>query len=209
MVNEYIMNQNNVYLWAKDTNFKYLFCNENYARAAGLDSPDQIVGLSDDHLPWRALADHFRKGDAAVFKGAIRVNEPEFEIMVDRVANILVSESQLLNANQKCIGLCGSFIDISGFNLVKNIGSYNAEKQRYYLGGELGNVWLTRREIVVLQSLLKGYTAKQTGRSLNISHKTVEHYIENLRHKLKASNKNEVIAQAIRFGLTQIIHLQM
>jgi DNA-binding CsgD family transcriptional regulator len=208
MINAQILDQNNLYLWAKDKNYKYLYCNENYARAAGLDSPGQIVGMSDDNMPWRELADFFRQGDHDVFQGKIRVNVPETEIMVDRRADILVSESQLLDKNQRCIGLAGSFIDITGLNIIKKTGYYNAKKRRYYLGNELGNIWLTPREVEVLKNLLLGYTVKHIGHLLKISHKTVEGYIENLRNKLNVTSKNEVISTAIRLGLTQLINLQ-
>ena len=115
----------------------------------------------------------------------------------------------MLDANQKCIGLSGSFIDITGLNLVKKVGYYDSKERRYYLGKELGNVWLTYREIEVLKCLLQGYTARRIGDIFKISPKTVESYIENLRFKLDVSSKNEVIAYAIRLGLTQLLSLQL
>lgn len=206
---EEMFNQDHVYLWVKDRMCRYLYCNENYARCAGLDSPEQIKGMNDDQMPWSNFADLFRKGDHDVFQGKIRVNVPEVELMVDRTADILVSETQLFNKNQKCIGLKGSFIDITGLNLVRKTGYYDANTRRYYLGKELGNVWLSAREIEVLKSLLLGYTAVKTGAFLKISPKTVEGYIENLRYKLNVSSKNELIATAIRLGLTQLLSLQL
>lgn len=207
-INELIITQSNVYLWAKDTRFNYIYCNEKYAEAAGLDSPSQIVGMNDTQMPWRALADFFRKGDEGAFKGNIRLNVPEVEIMVDRHADILVSESQLFNKNQQCIGISGSFIDITGFQLIKKTGFYDATKKRYYLGDDLRQVWLTPREIDVFKSILLGYTAKRTATILRISPKTVESYIEKLRFKFNVNSKNELISNAIRLGLTQLISLQ-
>ena len=85
MTIEQVFQQNNLYLWAKDINYRYIYCNENYARAAGLDSPHQIIGMSDEQMPWRALTNHFRKGDHEVFRGNIRVNVPEVEIMANKM----------------------------------------------------------------------------------------------------------------------------
>lgn len=116
---EKILDQLNLYIWAKDRNFRYVYCNENYAMAAGLDSPNQIIGKSDDHLPWRKYADFFRVGDYGVLQGNSRVNAPEVSDTVNNVKDILVTENQLLNSSNKCIGVIGSFIDITGQQLVK------------------------------------------------------------------------------------------
>ena len=60
---ENILDKLNLYIWAKDKNYRYLYCNEHYAMAAGLDSPGQIVGKSDEELHWRKYADFFRAGE--------------------------------------------------------------------------------------------------------------------------------------------------
>jgi len=195
-------------VWAKDQNFRYIYCNENYARAAGLDSPGQIVGKTDDQMPWHRLADFFRAGDKTVFDGSFRINVPEVEIMVDKVADILVTESQLLTRNGKCVGLVGSYIDISGQRLEKKVGYFEDGLKRYYLGSEFNDWYLTLREVQVLKYLLLGYSARQTGEVLCLSAKTVESHIENLKIKLDVSTKGDIIATAIKFGLTQIIYLQ-
>lgn len=39
---EQVLDQLNLYIWAKDKNYRYVFCNENYAKAAGIDSPQQL-----------------------------------------------------------------------------------------------------------------------------------------------------------------------
>ena len=52
---EQVLKQANMYVWAKDKSYRYIFCSEKYAEAAGIDSPAQIIGKSDDQLPWRKL----------------------------------------------------------------------------------------------------------------------------------------------------------
>lgn len=199
----------NLYVWAKDCNFRYLYCNENYARAAGLESPADIIGRKDDEMPWAEQADFFRCGDKTIFEGSgVRVNVQETLVTLDKVADTLVSESQLLNANGNCIGLVGSSIDITGRRLEKKSGYYNAEEERYYLGESFNNTYLTLREIQVLRKALLGYTARQAAESLNLSPKTVEAHIEHIKLKLQATSKGEMIATAIQFGLTQVIALQ-
>ena len=48
---------------------------------------------------------------------------------------------------------------------------------------------LTKREINVAVCLLQGKTAKETGKKLYISPRTVEQYIENMREKFNCKNK--------------------
>jgi DNA-binding CsgD family transcriptional regulator len=80
---------------------------------------------------------------------------------------------------------------------------------RYYLGDDVfGNAYFTEREIEVFKRLLLGYTAQQIGKILKISAKTIESYIGNIKLKLQAKTKGEIIATAIQFGLTHILYLQ-
>ena len=50
----------------KDPSGTYLGCNKTFASYAGVDGPDQIIGLTDADLPWRELADTYRVDDLAI-----------------------------------------------------------------------------------------------------------------------------------------------
>lgn len=203
-----ILDQLHLCVWAKDKSFKYTYCNEYYAKIAGLDSPHQMLGKLDDNLPWREQAQYYQKGDYGVFQGKIRVNVPEPRIEPNKIATILVTESQLLNKNGDCIGLVGSCIDISGQRLEQSNGFYNPIEKRYYLGDIFDNIYLTCREIEVLKKILLGYTAKQTATTLKLSPKTVESYIDRIRIKLQATTKGDIIATSIKCGLTQLLYIK-
>lgn len=64
---------------------------------------------------------------------------------------------------------------------------------------------LSSRESECLFYLLRGKTAKQIARLLNLSPKTVEHYIENIKLKFQCQTKSELISKAIEQGFTNII----
>ncbi len=62
----------------KDRNSVYLGCNQNFARLAGIETPEQIVGKTDYDLPWRKEeADWFRQCDARIMNN----NTPEYGIV--------------------------------------------------------------------------------------------------------------------------------
>ncbi len=59
---------------------------------------------------------------------------------------------------------------------------------------------LTSRELECLFYTLRGMTAKSVARKLNISPKTVEFHLENLKDKFNCRTKSELIAKAIDLG---------
>ena len=177
----------NIYIWAKDKKYKYVYCNEHFAEAAGLDSPEQIVGKSDIQLPWKRFASFYQADDYGVMQGNVRINVPVVTDTVNNMTDVLVSESKLLNASNQCIGVTGSCVDITGKQLVKKTGYYDPIKNRYHIDDEsLGNVYLTGREVTVFKHILLGYSARQIGEKIKVSPKTVESYIETIRLKLQA-----------------------
>jgi PAS domain S-box-containing protein len=203
-----IINQTHMYIWIKDNNYRYIYCNDHFAKAAGLDSPEQIIGKSDEQLYWKKFTNFIRAGDYAVLQGHARIHVPEMIETANDIKDVLVTVSQWLNKDNQCIGIVGSFVDITGKQLVKKSGYYDPIKKRYYFNNEsLGKKYLAAREITVFKYILLGYTAKQMGEKINISPKTVESYIEYIRLKLQAKNKGEIIAKAIKFGLTQILNI--
>ncbi|MFK7818473.1 MAG: PAS domain-containing protein [Planctomycetaceae bacterium] len=55
----------------KDTESRYLGCNKLFAKQAGLDSPSQILGLTDFDLPWdESEANFYRECDRRVMDSA-------------------------------------------------------------------------------------------------------------------------------------------
>lgn len=63
---------------------------------------------------------------------------------------------------------------------------------------------LTTRELECLFYVLKGKTSKHIGKTLNISYRTVETHMSNVKSKLNIRNKSELIEKAIESGYIQI-----
>jgi DNA-binding CsgD family transcriptional regulator len=49
-----------------------------------------------------------------------------------------------------------------------------------------------------LYHLVLGMTTKEIAKELSLSHRTVEHYLENTRAKLNCSSRNELVNQALK-----------
>lgn len=84
----------------------------------------------------------------------------------------------------------------------------NEKKSKYlYLGNDCGNVYLTKREVEVLRCTILGYSAKSTAKLLNISFRTVECYIDNIKLKLRCNNKRELIGLIIKSKVISLLDL--
>lgn len=202
---ESVLDIPNLFIFAKDKNLKFLFCNENFAQVAGLDSPKQIVGKSDYDLYWKTQADYFRNGDYEVLAGHPRVNIPEIQMQPGKIASLLVTKTKFLNKTQQCVGVIGNFIDVTGYTLTRKSGFFEPEKKRLNLNEIFNNEYLTPRELQVFKYILCGYTSGKIAILLRISPKTVEYYTQIIKRKLQCTSKGDIIATAVRYGLTFIL----
>lgn len=57
---------------------------------------------------------------------------------------------------------------------------------------------LSERQLQCLLLIVKGMTVKQVGRELNLSPRTIEHYIEAIKNKLACFSRAELIAKALQ-----------
>jgi len=112
---EVLENVPHMIFW-KDRNSVYLGCNAAFARAAGLEKAEDVVGKSDFDFPWTAEeAEWFRSCDRKV----IEQGEPMLDIeetfqRVDGVeADILTSKAPLRDARGKIIGVLGVIANVT------------------------------------------------------------------------------------------------
>ncbi|HBN22318.1 MAG TPA: hypothetical protein DD412_03685 [Holosporales bacterium] len=75
------------------------------------------------------------------------------------------------------------------------------EKSRYCLESPKGQFWLTAREIDCLRLKNQGLSAKMIARELDISHRTVESFLDNVKSKSPLSSLNETIKICRQQGL--------
>jgi two-component system cell cycle sensor histidine kinase/response regulator CckA len=100
----------------KDRDFVYLGCNKDFARQAGVDKPENIVGKTDYDLVWKKQeADLFRKTDKEVMESGepqLAIEEPQLQADGTE-ATLLTSKVPLRDALGNVIGLLGIYADIT------------------------------------------------------------------------------------------------
>lgn len=92
------------------------------------------------------------------------------------------------------IGLCGDRPMMKQSNQHSSVRGRATE--RYYLGDKFEGAYFTRREAECMVQFLKGKTISQAALSLNLSPRTVEFYLKNMKNKLSCQTRPELI-QAI------------
>jgi DNA-binding NarL/FixJ family response regulator len=73
-----------------------------------------------------------------------------------------------------------------------------------HLAEHLGDEFLTRREIDVLQKMAGGNRNRDIAEQLFISEETVKGHVKHIMEKLRASDRTEAVAIAVRRGIIQL-----
>ncbi|HEX7682789.1 MAG TPA: EAL domain-containing protein [Trinickia sp.] len=98
----------------KDRDSRYLGCNVAFARDAGLAYTEQVIGKTDDDLPWASLADALRKADREVVATGVPKMNQAFEVLIDGVHRAgITSKIPLTNGDGAVIGVLGSYTDVT------------------------------------------------------------------------------------------------
>ncbi|MBD1923983.1 PAS domain S-box protein [Microcoleus sp. FACHB-831] len=104
------------FIFWKDKNSVYLGCNTNFARAAGLNSPEEIVGKTDYELAWKKEeSDFFRECDARVMDTdtpEYHIIEPQFQAD-GKQAWVDTNKIPLHDSLGNVVGILGSYEDIT------------------------------------------------------------------------------------------------
>ena len=113
----------------KNLQSEYIGCNNNFAKEAGFDSPDDVIGKTDYDLDWRkSEADYFHNTDRTVMDK----DEPEFHKVRQTSTNGKKSWQEtnrvpLHDLDGKVVGILGTFEDIT--DRVKFEKALAAEKE--------------------------------------------------------------------------------
>jgi len=112
---EAILNSITVRVFWKDKNSVYLGCNTAFARDAGFNKPEDIIGKDDYAMGWRDQADMYRNDDRAVIVSGIPkllFEEPQTTSTGERI-QLLTSKVPLRDAGGEIIGVLGTYLDIT------------------------------------------------------------------------------------------------
>ncbi len=120
------------------------------------------------------------------------------------LVNYFSIKSPLFNDEGQVIGLLGcGFNSImssyeNSFIQLKQLGLINSPKLFFLMNfhlnqNRINNYHLSKREVEVIHHTISGKTAKQIAKILNLSPRTIEHYLENIKIKMNIATKNDLL----------------
>lgn len=110
-----IINLLPVRVFWKDKDFKYLGCNEIFAKDAGLNNPEEMIGKDDYQLSWKEQAPLYRADDKIVIEtGRNKLDFIEPQTGPNQELKWLrASKVPLTDADGNIIGVLGTYEDIT------------------------------------------------------------------------------------------------
>lgn len=190
------------------------YMNEKSAAALGLESTKSALGKSIRHHAPKKIADVIINNNEYVLKtNQIQIYDENVLLKKGGSYHSLSFKMPLYNDNNKLIGLLGLGIVEgrdkldSALMLISELGFLTPKvitKNRHILSSKssklskpIDSFYFSKREREILHYSIRGKTAKQCAALLNISPRTVEQHLENIKMKLKVSSKSEMIDNVI------------
>jgi PAS domain S-box-containing protein len=115
----------------KDMEGRYLGCNQPFARDAGVDSPEALLGKDDHALVWKNQADLYRADDKAVITSGVpklQYEEPETTPTGTQLC-LRTSKTPLRDLKGRIIGVLGTYEDITDY---KRVHDQLTESGKYF-----------------------------------------------------------------------------
>jgi PAS domain S-box-containing protein len=183
-------------LFWKDREFRYLGCNRVFAEDAGLQSPEEIIGMNDFELSWRESAPLYRADDKEVMEKDIsKINYEEEQVREDGSRLWLrTTKLPIKNDRGKIVGVFGSYEDITREKLAEErtrlleLQLQQSQKMEA-LGTLAGGIAHDFNNIL---AAIVGYT-----QLVNDSLPETDQRREDLRHVLRASERGRQLIQRI------------
>lgn len=196
---------------------KLLSVNRTGIKWIGFSNDDAISGLSYEDMRCKAAEDavFFIHQDELVkakkkpiyFIGFYEYNNNEWKTVFGK-------KYPIINSEGTPIAIVSQFDEISNYNLIDTYRFMSKSQKRFKKNmKQFGYILednhilehLTNREAECLFFLLRGKTSKSIATLLNLSVRTVEYYIENIKNKMRCNGKEELIEKAINEGYLNII----
>jgi DNA-binding CsgD family transcriptional regulator len=186
----------------KTLNHEIVYCNAEFLRYTGFRQVKDIQGCDDSDLIWSDFASYYHQHEDDVFNGRVYTTLQPGRDADGRCFLFFNQKLPWRDKHGKLIGTVCQAIEIADVSIVKHFHEFARlmDFEGLYCVDPSPEIKISLREGDCLFFLLRGKTAKEIGRLLNISHRTVEAHVEHLKVKLGCKNKSELIAKALNEG---------
>lgn len=117
----------------KDTESRYQGGNRRFANDAGFERLEDVIGLSDDDMPWHATAIQLRAEDSALLSGHESVSQTEqlLDSTAEEQTWVSTTKVALPDEDGRAVGVLGVFRDITAYR--QSLDDLQAERDRLEL----------------------------------------------------------------------------
>lgn len=204
------------YHFVKDLDSCYVEISHDAANLVKMKR-EAIINRSDYEMPWERVARQFQINDAtAIVENISDVFEPlPLELKTFFVTRCI--KFPIHDQHKNVVGIVGQtyvFSETKTMTAALNalrvydnhpVSELTKKSEAYTVGEYPLHYQFTTRETECLFLMIRGKTAKQIGKFLAISHRTVESYIEKIKQKMNVFSRSEIIEHAEKLGLLSII----
>lgn len=139
--------------------------------------------------------------------GSLKITEESVLLANDVMLSGLTIKMPWYNDKNKIIGVFGYTIVFNRQPMAASIKrllelglfTFAPFSENHLPGKNILNTYFTQRETEILHFVIKGQSARSIALILNISRRTVEQHIENMKNKIGVSTKAELIEKLIKY----------
>ena len=167
----------------KDRDYRYRGCNKRFAQQCGVDDPSELLGKTDADLFPPRLTKKYNADDNKIFitaKPRINYEEPH-QLPDGKQLTVLVSKFPLFGVDRHVEYILCLFRPVPN-EIIK----------------------LSTRERQCAFFILRGKSAKEIARALNLSCRTVEAYIDQMKTKMAAQTRSELFEKLYALGFDSV-----
>lgn len=196
-----------------DTNSKFIYSNAYTARMFGYKTEEQMIGIDAYGMRCPAVecAEQFIEQDVYARDNTTELTMLDIHGYADNEQKILLTKKAPFTLNGELKGSICHCTEIFSTSLAKiSVALIDLDKKfhekttnderTYTINKVLKHTKLSRRELDCVFYLLRGKTNKEIAKHLNLSSRTVESYLQNIKFKWQCEKKSHIIDYAVVNG---------
>lgn len=191
----------------KDTNLTVVSCNSAFLEYAGAKNHDAVLGRTDYDFPWYEYADLYSAHESNALSGN------NYSVIIPAKIHtgdeLLFLHTKIQRKDNNIItGVICRAIEIINpstkelIQILKRTQPFT--KYNCYSTSE-NTFSLTKKQKEILFYLTRGKSTKVIATIMDLSIRTIEHYIDHLKRKFNCHTKGELVGFAFDSGLTEIL----